>query len=149
MRRERGFSLVEVVLALGLLAMVLISISGLFLLGGRQLRSGRDSSEALAVARAILEEMEGWGIRQTYAQFGLDGSASRYEIDSRGHPGAARWQARLDTMLSGASASIELTALGPGAPPPMRLTRAIRVLVTVRWVEGERARQLQLGTVRM
>ena len=148
--RERGFSLVEVVLALGLLALVLISIAGLFVLGGRQVRSGRASSEALSVARGILEETEGWGFRQTYERYGLDGSEAAYEIDSRANPSAARWQAGLDAMLPGSYALIELTSLGPGgAAPPMNRTRAIRVLVTVHWDEGGRRRSLQLGTVRL
>jgi type II secretory pathway component PulJ len=49
-RKETGFSLVEVVIALGLLAGVLITISGLFVMGAKQVKSGRASSEALAVA---------------------------------------------------------------------------------------------------
>ena len=47
-RDEKGFSLIEVVIALGLLAGVLIAIAGLFILGGRSVKSGRTSSEALA-----------------------------------------------------------------------------------------------------
>ena len=44
----RGFSLAEVVVALGLLASVLLSIAGLVVMGARQLHGGRSSSEALA-----------------------------------------------------------------------------------------------------
>lgn len=149
-RSSRGFSLVEVVLALGLLAVVLISIAGLFVLGARQVRSGRASSEALSVARAILEEMEGWGFRQTYERYQLDGSATSYEIDSRTNPTAALWQTSLESMLRGAWASIELQSIGPPGPTlPLNRTRAIRVLVTVHWSEGQRPRKVQLGTVRL
>jgi type II secretory pathway pseudopilin PulG len=152
MRRQAGFSLVEVVLALGLLAMVLISISGLFILGGRQVQSGRSSSEALSVARAILEEMEGWGLHQTYERYGLDGSEVSYDLDSRTNAFAnGRWQADLAGMIAGAWAEIELRSLGPsgGAAPPLNRTRAIRVLVTIHWDEGSRPRNLRLGTVRL
>ncbi len=150
-RNERGFSIVEVVFALGLLAVVMISISGLFVLGARQVASGRASSEALAAARGILEEMEIWGFRQTYERFGLDGDASTYSIDSRSSPVAVRWQAGLDAVGRDAYASIELSSVGPGGgpPPPMNRTRAIRVLVTVHWSEGLRARRLELATVRL
>ena len=65
-RRQAGFSLVEVVVALGLLAAVLISISGLFVLAHKQVDGGRKNSVALSVARDILEEMDGWSYRQLY-----------------------------------------------------------------------------------
>ena len=43
-QREQGFSLVEVILALGILAGVLISIAGLFIMGSKQVKSGRTST---------------------------------------------------------------------------------------------------------
>lgn len=147
-RRDGGFSLVEVVLALGLLAIVLISISGLFFVGGRHVRGGRDSSEALAVARAVLEEMEGDSLRQTYERFGLDGTAATYQVDSRANAAAAAWQERLAAMIPDAWASIELTALGPGNPA-MNQSHAIRVVVEVHWNDSGRVRRVRLGTVRL
>ena len=75
-KRQRGFSLVEVVVALGLLSAVLISISGLFVLAHKQVDGGRKHSVALSVARDILEEMDGWSFRQLYLEYGLDGSAA-------------------------------------------------------------------------
>jgi len=147
-RRQSGFSLVEVVLALGLLAMVLISIAGLFFVGGRSVRGGRDSSEALSVARGILEEMEGQGLRQTYERFQLDGAATAYQVDSRVSAGALVWQQRLQSMIPDAWASIELTALGPGNPV-LNQAHAIRVVVEVHWNDSGRVRRVRLGTVRL
>lgn len=146
---ERGFSLVEVVIALGILAGVLISISGLFVIGGRQVKSGRSSSEALAVGRTILEEMNKWGFRQTYGMFGYDGSATTYSVDTRTTSYATKWQPLLTPKLANSYATIQLQSLGPGSPPNMNVTRAIRVLVTVNWDEGARHRTAQVGTVRM
>ena len=92
-QREQGFSLVEVILALGILAGVLISIAGLFIMGSKQVKSGRTSTEALSVARAVLEEMDGWGFRQTYQLFGVDGTANTTAtIDSRSDAYSAKWQ---------------------------------------------------------
>ncbi len=148
--RSDGFSLVEVILALGLLAMVLLSIAGLFLLGGRQVKSGRSSSEALSVARAIVEEMEGWSFRRTYEGYGLDGAAVNYTVDTRTNGGASHWQTALDSMLHASYGEIALTSVGPTAtPPPLNRTRAIRVVVTVHWEEGGRVRKVELGTVRL
>lgn len=149
-RTQAGFSLVEVILALGLLAMVLISIAGLFLLGGSQVRSGRSSSEALSVARAIVEEMEGWGFRDAYGRWGFDGAATSYIVDTRVNAAATRWQAELDSMLRRAYGRIEIFSLGSGGmPPALNRTRAIRVVVTVHWDEGGRQRSVSLGTVRL
>ncbi len=149
-RGERGFSLVEVVVALGLLAGVLISISGLFVLGGGEVKSGRTSSEALAVGRRILEEMDGWGFRQTYLAYGNDGSTTTFTADTRTNTFAQKWQPVLDASLLNAHAEVQVTSLvSSGTPPVLASTRAIRVLVTVFWDEGTRHRSVQVGTVRM
>jgi type II secretory pathway pseudopilin PulG len=147
---ERGFSLVEVVIALGLLAGVLISISGLFIIGAKQVQSGKTSSEAIAVGRTILEEMNKWGFRQTYQIFGYDGSTTSYSVDTRTNSYATKWQPLLASNLVNSHATIQLQSLGPGGTPPnMSATLAIRVLVTVNWDEGARHRTVQVGTVRM
>ncbi len=149
-RTERGFSLIEVVIALGLLAGVLISISGLFVIGGSQVKSGRSSSEALAVGRTILEEMNRWALKQSYQVYGYTGSATSYTIDTRTNSYATKWQPTLTSKLGNGYAIIQLESLGPDpTKPPMDASKAIRVLVTVNWDEGARHRTVQLGTVRM
>lgn len=153
--RERGFSLIEMVIALGMLATVAISISGLFVLSGKQVKSGRTSSEALAVGRGILEEMNNWGFKQTYELFGLDGSANAYTVDTRTSTAArvAPWKSALTTKLgSGAYATIQVMSLSQTGTPPVlngATCRSIRVLVTVNWNQGTRNRSLVVGTVRM
>jgi len=66
---EAGFSLVEVVCSIGLLGGVLISVAGLMVAGDRLVSSGRHSSEVLAVAQGIMEEMDEWSFRQSYSLF--------------------------------------------------------------------------------
>ena len=143
---EAGFSLVEVIVALGLLAAVLVAMSGLFTLANHQLASGRNHSVAISVARDILEETGGWGFHQTYSTFGFDGAASFYTVDSRSHPAAAAWQATLESELAQPRAEIEIRSVGGGA---LRTATVIRVQVTVHWSEGLRARSLRLTTVRV
>jgi prepilin-type N-terminal cleavage/methylation domain-containing protein len=82
-RDQRGFSLIEVVIALGLLAGVLIAIAGLFILGGKSVKSGRTSSEALAAGKEIVEEMNAWGYSQLWSNFGLAGTATTYTVDTQ------------------------------------------------------------------
>ena len=153
-RNERGFSLIEVVVALALLAGVLISIAGLFVIGARQVESGRESTEALSVARGIVEQINKWGFHQTYELFGANGNAATYTWDTRTitdppTTGMAKWQPMLTQKSPGAYATNTVSSLGPGTPPVLNLTRAMRVVVTVRWAERLRQRQVQLATVRM
>ena len=149
MRTTVGFSLVEVLVALGLLAAVLISISSLFLFGERQVHSGRTQTTALAVARDVIEELSGWSYRDLYRNFGLSGAAVAYTVDSRSNAFAARWQPALDAGLQDGYALIDLESIADGPARPLNETRALRVTVTVSWREGLRSRSLQLATVRM
>jgi hypothetical protein len=135
-------------LALGLLAGVLASIAGLFVIGAGQVRSGRTATEALTVARTILEEIEGWSFDATYTNFGYDGSAASYTVDTRTAAAAAAWQAGLDESLYGSYATVSIAAIDPGGPV-LSDSSQIRVMVTVYWVEGQRQRSVRLGTVRM
>ncbi len=54
-RFEAGMSMIEVLIALGIMAGVLISVASLFVLGGQRVKGGRDMTQALAVASDITE----------------------------------------------------------------------------------------------
>jgi len=146
--RQSGFSLVELMVAFGLLAALLLSISGLFVLGGRQIRSGREATEALAVAQGIVEQMGGWGFRQTYELFGVDAGVSTATVTTRANTFASRWQRRIDETLPEGHAAITIESLGDG-PPALGVTRALRVTVAVHWREGLRRRRIRLVFVRL
>lgn len=149
-RGEAGFSLVEVVLALGLLAGVMISIAGLFALASRDMNGGRNTTEAMAVGRDILEEITGWSYDQTWALFGFDGSATVYTVDTRTNALAQKWQPALEETLYDSWAEIRIESIvGSGVAPNLASARSIRVVVTVYWTEGQRDRTATLSTVRM
>ena len=64
MRAERGrgnagLTLIEVLVALGILASALIAVVALFGVGGRGFRSGRSMTQAVAIAESVLEEVNG------------------------------------------------------------------------------------------
>ena len=157
-RAEGGFSLVEVVIAMALLAGVLITISGLFVIGGKQVKSGRTSSEALAVGKEIHESLVGWGYAQLWRSFGYDGRATRYTVDTRACSACAGWQATLQDKLGpsafaqikvesvrDANGSVNDFADGSGNI----LARTVRVSVTVNWAEvPDRIRSITIGTTR-
>lgn len=151
-RDERGLSLIEVILALGLMGAVMISIAGMFVISERGVESGKTSSESLAVARAILEEINSLGFQQTYQVFGFDGTAATYTLASDTNAYAAKWQTILDdTVGRGAVATIEISSVGlmGNAPSVLENARAIEVTVTIDWTELERPRDVTVSMVRM
>jgi len=147
-KAEQGSSLFEVTLALGLMGVVLGSIAGLFVIGAGGVKSGRNASEALAVARSMVEDMQSWGPRQIYQEYGCDGGLSSCVANSSVDSELAEWQARLDEKLPDAHATIAVASLEPSLPP-LSVSVQVRVMVTIYWNEGSRTRKVRLGTVRM
>jgi Tfp pilus assembly protein PilV len=147
--RQDGFSLAEVVVALGLLASVLISVAGLLVLGNRQVAGGRSSSEALAVGRDVLEEMKAWPFAEVTAAFASDctlDAVASCVVQSGSSAAMFAWDERAKAMLFGARIELVLDSLD-GAM--LDVARGIRITVTVHWVEGTRARSARLAAVRM
>ena len=137
--------MIEVLIALGLLAMTLISMTSLFVAGQRQVNSGGTSTEALAVARSILEEMEGWGYDQTYREYGFDGLATSYTVDTRTNSYATKWQPLLDSKLADSFGAITITSLETGGTlPALSVSNGLRLVITIRWSEGRRKRRVEL-----
>lgn len=162
-KHASGFSLIEVIIALGMLAAVLLSIGGLFVIGSRNVRSGRASSEALATAKEISETMGGWGFTQLWGNFGLNGKGvSTYTIDCRTNTAngfCPSWQTTIQNELgTTAYSTITLTSVtdAAGTTPVFVdnttgavLARNVRVLITVLWTEVTgRPRQVQVETTR-
>jgi Tfp pilus assembly protein PilV len=159
-RDERGFSLIEVVIALGLLAGVLIAIAGLFILGGRSVKSGRTSSEALAAGREILEEMNAWGFTQLWSNFGYAGTAKTYTVDTKTCVTAdcTEWNTALVAKLgptAHATVKIDSVAQGALAVPDFVdgggavKARNVRLTVNVLWTQVPgRNRQVSVVTTR-
>lgn len=54
---KRGFSLVEVLIAMGLLATVLLAVMTLFVWGRRNVYSGKQMTKAIAIGNRVLEDL--------------------------------------------------------------------------------------------
>ncbi|MBI4169480.1 MAG: hypothetical protein HY510_06025, partial [Acidobacteria bacterium] len=65
-----GFSLVEVILAIGILAGVLISISSMFMLGGRQVKVGKTITVATVLCHDIMETFDARSFNALYTDLG-------------------------------------------------------------------------------
>ena len=145
---EQGSSLFEVTLALGLIGAVLGSIAGLFVIGAGGVKSGRNASQALAIARSMIEDMQSRPPQQVYLQYGCDGGLSSCVANSNDDSELTEWQVLLDEDLPGAHATVAVASLEP-SPLPLSDSLQVRVMVTIYWNEGSRTRKIRLGTVRM
>ena len=136
---------------MGLLAGVLITVAGLLLMGGQQLDRGRQRSAALAVARDVLEEVQGWSFDQTTSRFDEPCTADA-PCTFAGQSVAAEWQRRLDETLPGASAGGEIVVEPldeAGALVAADAASLVRLRVRVFWSEGPLERDVRLVSVRM
>lgn len=80
-RSESGYNLVEVLIAMAILATVLISIAGLFLMGRRNVYSGKQMTRAVAVGTQMMEDMAALTAGDIENAFGLDSATSGAPAD--------------------------------------------------------------------
>lgn len=148
-RRQAGFNLIEVTIALALMAIVLLGLSSLFIRSMKSVSSGRELTEASGVGSAIMEDLEDVSFSQLYGNFGGGTTQTSLTISSKTNAYAARWQPMIDARLRGGQATVELTPLGGTATPPtFGSALTIRVRVSVLWSEGSRNRQAVFQTTR-
>ncbi len=147
-RRRRGFSLVEVILALGLLAGILLSIGTMFVLGGRQVASARRQTQATAIARDILESQKNRSFTGLYTAAGATPADRRATVTSV-RPGSVipPWQPRIAGLLGDGAATLTIEPLGPGAPD-FGAAHGLRLVVSVNWNEAGRGRAVTIATAR-
>jgi len=146
---QAGFSLIEVIVALGLLAGVLLSVAGLFVIGERQVARGRHQSTALAAAQTILEEISTWSHAATWERFDSVGDTATLTVSTTdGNPAndASKWQPFLQDTLSNGRAEIRVESCD-GAN--LDVAAAVRVVVTVSWDEKVQTRRTELAMVRL
>jgi prepilin-type N-terminal cleavage/methylation domain-containing protein len=75
--RSAGFNLVEVLLAVAILGVVAISIFTLFVMGRRNIYSGKQTSQAITIGTQILEDLAPLNRQQIYnGSFNIAGTAT-------------------------------------------------------------------------
>lgn len=149
-KRETGFSLIEVTLALGLLATVLISIATLFIMGGKQVHQGKSTTSATALTHTIMERIDQLPYSETFTYFGGTAATASLAIDTvtTGN-NANQWQSEIASRLGpGAHALINVSPLGSASPLNMGSASALQVRVSVLWRELGRSRTVILQTIR-
>jgi type II secretory pathway pseudopilin PulG len=68
--RQGGYSLIEVLVSVGVLAGVLLSISTMFVAGTHGVRSGRDLTAATTIGNSLMEDVLSWPFDQVAGMAG-------------------------------------------------------------------------------
>lgn len=123
MRRERGYSLIEVIVAFALLALALTLLLGSLSGATRQIRQADDYSRATLHAQSLLAAV---GVGETVPIGRQHGDWER---------GRYRWELQVEPFVE---------------PPPARITAypLLQLTLQVRWGDAE-APQLQWRTLRL
>ena len=85
-RSQAGYNLIEVIVAMAILASVILSVFTLFVLGTRNVYSGKQQSLANAVGLRVVEDINQLSKSGVYSSFGIDPDAITLE-DVDIHPG--------------------------------------------------------------
>lgn len=121
-RACRGFSLLEVLVAFTILALLLVALFDVFGGGMRAARAGESYTRAVVVAQSKLAELAADGALEVGEYEG--------EVD-----GGFRWHAAISEYTDAALPAEEL---------PMR---PLALRVEVSWSEGDRTRRVRLATL--
>src|SRR5256885_1195137 len=70
-RRVRGYSLIEVLIAMGLLSTVLLVIVTLFFMARSNVYSGKQTTHAVAVGTRIMEDLSSMSVPTVYSTFSI------------------------------------------------------------------------------
>ena len=76
--RQRGFNLVEVLIAMAITAVVILSVATLFVMGRRNVYAGKQMTAAVAVATRITEDLSHMTHAEVYDKFGLSPGSGGY-----------------------------------------------------------------------
>ncbi len=145
---ERGFSLIEVIVAIAVLASVLISVASMFMLGGRQVKAGKTTTEAVALCNDIMESFAKQSFTALYTNMGAASTDSTKTAASNVVTSPlAPWQTQISQKLDNGVATATVTAIGPGTPT-FGSAVAIRLTVTLNWNELARPESMEISTVR-
>ena len=151
---QGGFSLIEVIVSLGILAAVLVAIASMFVLGQSNVNSGRKMTEATSIAQHIMEDVNKLsynGLKTFFVGTPNLNTLTIYNADTRisGSYAETEYQGLIDSRLYKSYALIALQPIGGNVKPAVWATgEAIRITVTIYWTELRRNRTVTVEGVR-
>lgn len=124
-RRESGYSLVEVLVAMGILGSVLISIFTLFFMGRYNVYSGKQMTQAIGIANRVLEDLAPLNKQMIYnGAFAVTDTASGDATVTFANPGATYNNVAVrttDATYAGVTGATNLSTENTGAGAPLFL----------------------------
>ena len=149
-----GYSLIEVIISLGILTGVIVAIASMFVLAQSNVKSGKLMSEATSVAEDMMEDINKISYNGMQIFFvGAQNLATltSYTADTRtaGSYAATNYASLISSKLFKGYATITLTPIGGNVKPAVWNTgEAIRVSITIFWTELRRNRSVTVEGVR-
>ncbi len=70
-RHQRGFNLIEMIIATAILGTVALSVASLFVMGRRNVYSGKEMTAAVSMATRVSEDLSGMTLDDIYTAFGI------------------------------------------------------------------------------
>ena len=126
MKAQKGYTLIEVVVAFGLLALALTLLLGTLTNSTREVRWSADAGRAAMLSQTVLDRVE------------MDGPLQEGERDGQFDDGRYRWQLAVHRYDAGAGRPSD-----PNAPVLLALD------LTMRWGDGGPRETLQLHSLRL
>ena len=139
MRRQRGFTLLEVILAFTLLAASLGILIAILSGGLAQVKNAGDASEASLHAQSLIDEV---GVLEVIEPLRSSGNFER---------GRYRWNLEITEVDDPVPTVVPDTGAPPAESVGLQLGAPVvyRVQVDVEWGEGEYARNVSFATLRV
>ncbi|GAA5070758.1 type II secretion system protein XpsI [Lysobacter panacisoli] len=129
-RRQRGYTLLEVIVAFALLAAALTLLLGILSGATRQVRWSGEAGRAALYAQSVMD------------QVGVGGRLAAGEQDGEFEEGRYRWQLRIAPWRDATTAAAQ-QPVAVGGP------RLFEVTLAMEWGDAAPGRRLQLRTLRM
>lgn len=162
---QRGFNLIEVMIAIALMGTVLVSIVGLFTLGRNRVHSGKQMTAAVAIGTNVLEDISAMTLPTFNQAFNITAATALGDVPMDGvtyplsisrntttivendPPGFLRqWKAELASNPSRLQEPVITLVI---TPVPQLGGAISRIKVFVQWREGMRRRSVVLDTTKI
>ncbi len=153
-KSERGFSLIEVLVSLGLMTGVMVAVASMFVLGGSYVKSGKTLTTATALSQDMMEDIN----KQSYTGLYLllqagspDPNATTVVSDTRVSGSVANnlWGNQIRSNLFKGYAVVTMKPIGGTVTPATFASgEGIRISITMGWTELRRNRTIKMENVR-
>ncbi|HVR41959.1 MAG TPA: prepilin-type N-terminal cleavage/methylation domain-containing protein [Thermoanaerobaculia bacterium] len=166
--RQAGYNLIEVLIAMGLLATVMLSIVTLFVMGRANVYSGKQMTRAVSVGTSVSEDLNSLSVIRTLSTFGIPAGATptsntvagvtypnsiiRSTADLSNDPEGllARWNDLIpDARLSDARVTLVVLPRDLVTSSDLTSARVLQLKVVVEWNEARRQRNVVLDIAKL